>query len=124
MNFLLTAIVELGRNWVTNWQADQENERKVRAAAAENRARLLVDQQTHNNEWEMRAMEGRDTWLRRLSFAAWSAPLLWAYFDPDAAARYFNESLASLPDWYVGGYLAITGAIWGIVELKSRGVIK
>jgi hypothetical protein len=124
MNFILSALIDIGRNWFDSWQADQENARKVKAAAAESRARLLLDQQANNHEWEIRALEGRDAWLRRLSFAAWSAPLLWAYFDPQGAARYFNESLAALPDWYVGGYLGITGAIWGIVELKSKGVLK
>ena len=58
------------------------------------------------------------------SFTAWSAPLLWAYFDPTGAALYFSQSLGALPDWYVGGYLAITGAVWGVSELKAAGAWK
>jgi hypothetical protein len=111
-------------SFAADWTAGRQNKRDVEKAVADNRIRLAQDQQSHNNEWEMRALEGRDTWLRRLSFAAWSAPMVWAYFDPTAAAAYFSQSLSALPDWYVGGYLGITGAIWGLVELKAAGVIK
>lgn len=105
-----------------DWKARRENARQVEKAVTENRIRLAQSEQSHNQEWEMRALEGRDAWLRRVSFFFWSAPLLWAYFDPGGARAYFVESLAGLPDWYVGGYLAITGAVWGLSELKAAGV--
>lgn len=109
---------------VDDWRARRENARQVEKAVTENRIRLAQSEQSHNQEWEMRALEGRDNWLRRLSFGFWSAPLLWAYFDPAAAKAYFVDSLSGLPDWYVGGYLAITGAVWGLSELKAAGVWK
>lgn len=121
---VFTFLSGLASEWVKDWQAGRENQRAVEKAVTENRIRLAESRETHNQEWEMRALEGRDTWLRRLSFAAWSAPLLWAYFDPAAAAAYFTTSLGALPDWYVGGYLAITGAVWGIAELKAIGAWK
>jgi hypothetical protein len=121
---IYTFLAGILSSWVDDWKAKRQNQRDVEKAVTDNRIRLATDAQTHNQEWEMRAMEGRDTWLRRLSFAAWSAPMVWAYFDPSAAAAYFSQSLAALPDWYVGGYLGITGAIWGLVELKAAGVIK
>lgn len=119
-----TFLASIAGDWVTDWKAKQQNQRDVEKAVTDNRIRLAESAQTHNEEWEMRALEGRDAWLRRASFAAWSAPLLWAYFDPSAAALYFRESLGALPDWYVGGYLAITGAVWGISELKAAGAWK
>lgn len=121
---LIAAAVEIGRGFFTDWQAARENKRQVEKAVAENRIRLAQSEQTHNQEWEMRALEGRDTWLRRLSFLMWSLPLAWAYFDPVAARQYFSESLAGLPEWYVAGYLGITGAVWGLAELKAAGVWK
>lgn len=47
-----------------------------------------------------------------------------AAFDAEGAKFYFEQSLGALPEWYVAGYLAITGAIWGIAELKAAGVMK
>lgn len=124
MNFLIAALVDIGKGFFADWQAKRENQRQVEAAVTQNKIRLAMSEQEHNQAWEMAALEGRDTWLRRLSFAMWSLPLLWAYFDPAGAQHYFRESLAGLPEWYVGGYLAITGAVWGIAELKARGVVK
>jgi len=121
---LLPALSGIVQGFFSNWKASQEDARKVAAAVTENRMRLALSEQEHNQEWEMRALEGKDNFLRRISFVCWSAPLIWAYFSPAAAKAYFEESLAGLPDWYVGGYLAITGAIWGISELKAAGVIK
>lgn len=124
MQALLAAAVEIGRGFFNDWKARREDKRQVERAVTENRIRLAQSAQEHNQEWEMRALEGRDNWLRRLSFGMWSAPLLWAYFDPAGARAYFTESLAGLPEWYVGGYLAITGAVWGLVELKAAGVLR
>lgn len=124
MTVVWTFLSGLVQSWVTDWQASRENQRAVEKAVTENRIRLAESEQTHNQEWEMRALEGRDTWLRRASFAAWSAPLVWAYVNPEGARLYFTQSLGALPDWYVGGYLAITGAVWGIAELKAVGLLR
>lgn len=107
-----------------NWKARQEDQREVERAVVENKIRLAQSEQSHNEAWEMAALEGRDNLLRRLSFAAWSIPLVWAAFDAASAEHYFKVALGALPEWYVAGYLAITGAIWGIAELKAAGILK
>ena len=107
-----------------DWKAGRANKREVEKAVTENRIRMALDREAHNAEWEMRALEGRDTFLRRASFVGWTWPIVWAAIDPSGAARFFNEALAVLPDWYVGGYLGITGAVWGLAELKALGVLK
>jgi hypothetical protein len=117
-------LIELGREWVADWRAGRENQRQVEKAVTENRVRMAIDQQSHNQEWEMRALEGRDNWLRRASFVIWSTPIVWAAVDPVAAAAYFRDALGALPEWYVYGYLAVSGAIWGVVELKQAGILK
>lgn len=109
---------------VTDWQAKREQQRKVADAVTASRIRLAESKQTHNQEWELRALEGRDNILRRASFAIWSAPMIWAAFDAKGAAGFFRDALAALPDWYVAGYLAVSGAVWGIAELKAAGVWK
>lgn len=107
-----------------DWQAARQNAREVSRAVTENKIRLAANEQTHNEAWEMSALEGRDVLLRRASFMAWSVPLVWAAFDAEGAAQYFRVALSALPEWYVAGYLSITGAIWGIAELKAAGIIK
>lgn len=124
MNALIALITGVVSSVVDDWKAKRENQRQVEKAVAENRIRLAQAEQTHNDEWEMRALEGRDNVLRRLSFMIWSAPLMWAAFDAKGAASFFREALGALPDWYVAGYLAISGAVWGIAELKAAGAFK
>ena len=70
----------------------------------------------------MAALEGGDHGLRRVSFLIWSTPILWSAWDAPAASAFFRDALGALPDWYVGGYLAISGAVWGIAELNAAGV--
>lgn len=118
---LLGGIVQ---QFVTNWQAKQENQRQIEKAVAENKIRLAQDAQSHNQSWEMSALEGKDNFLRRLSFLIWSAPMLYSAYDAQAAGAFFHDALSALPDWYIAGYLAISGAVWGISELKAAGVLK
>lgn len=118
---LLSGIVQ---SFVTDWTTKRQNQRDIEKAVAENKIRLAQSEQTHNEQWEMAALEGRDNGLRRVSFLIWSAPILWAAYDAPAAAGFFKDALGALPDWYIAGYLAISGAVWGISELKAAGVWK
>lgn len=117
-------LLDMGREWMTDWKASKANTREVKRAVAENRMRLAESEQSNNQEWELRQLEGRDVWIRRLSFAMWSWPIFWAGFDTQGAAEFFRDALTALPEWYVWGYLAMTGAIWGVAEFKAMGVLK
>lgn len=114
----------IATSFVTNWQAKQQNQRDIEKAVAENKIRLAQGAQTHNENWEMSVLEGRDNFLRRVSFLIWSAPMLYSAYDPQAAGRFFHDALGALPDWYIVGYLAISGAVWGLSELKAAGVFR
>jgi hypothetical protein len=124
MNPVLSFITSIIGGFFQSWQAKQDNQRAIEKAVADNKIRLAESAQTHNENWEMAALEGRDNLLRRASFIAWSAPIIWAAFDAPGASNYFKVALAALPEWYVYGYLAMTGAIWGLAELKSRGILQ
>ena len=54
----------------------------LKKAEAENKARLLRDTKSNNHEWEMANLRDKDKWLRRISFAVFTAPLVWAAFEP------------------------------------------
>lgn len=107
-----------------DWKAKRQNAREVERAVAENRIALAKSEVTHNQEWEMRQLEGADKWVRRLSFAMWSFPMGWAAFDAPGAQAFFRDALGALPEWYVWGYLSVTGAVWGISEFKAMGLGK
>ena len=91
----------------------------LKKAEAENKARLLRDTKSNNHEWEMANLRDKDKWLRRISFAVFTAPLIWAGFDPIAVQAYFDVALKAMPEWYVQIVLSMVGGIWGISVLKN-----
>lgn len=113
-------LIGIAGEFVKDWRQGRESKRKVREAVTENKVRLAQSEQSHNAAWEMAALEGRDTLLRRASFAMLSAPFLWALFDPAGVSEYFTVALVALPDWYVQAYMGVLAAVWGLAELRSR----
>lgn len=118
-SLIIGPLIDLGRGWFADWQAKREGERRVHAAVVENRIRLAESAQTHNQSWEMAALEGRDNILRRVSFVLWVWPLVWGYFDAPGLQAYFSTLTTVMPEWYVYGFLGVNAAIWGLSTLKD-----
>ena len=95
------------------------SEQDIKKAEKQNRARLLRDTQSNNADWEMANLTDKDKWLRRISFGMFSAPFLWALFDPVAVEVYFTLALGAMPEWYIQLYGAMVGGVWGISALKN-----
>ena len=94
-------------------------EQEIKKAEKENRARLLRDKASNNHDWEMANLTDKDKWLRRISFGMFSAPFVWALFDPVAVEAYFVLALSAMPEWYVQMYGAMVGGVWGVAALKN-----
>jgi|TARA_R110002110_G_scaffold115201_11_gene285706 hypothetical protein len=109
---LLSPIIGGVRDYV---QTGQE----IKKAEKENRARLLRDTQSNNHDWEMASLSDKDKWLRRMSFGMFSAPFVWALFDPVGVETYFTIALSSVPEWWLELYGAMVGGVWGISALKN-----
>lgn len=92
---------------------------QTKMAAESNRQRLLLDKESHNHSWEMAELTNSDKWIRRISFAMFTGPFLIAIFSPESVNHYFTIGIASIPEWYKQTYMAITGAVWGISNLKN-----
>ena len=92
---------------------------EIKKAEKENRARLLRDTQSNNHDWEMASLADKDKWLRRISFGMFSAPFVWALFDPVGVETYFTIALSSVPEWWLELYGAMVGGVWGISALKN-----
>ena len=82
---IIGLIAGIGKGLFDDWNAKRENQRQIERAVAENKIRMALSEQEHNQAWEMAALAGGDKWLRRMSFFMWSGPLVWAYFSPEAA---------------------------------------
>ncbi len=107
------------KDWLDGRRKIQQAKQEREKAAIENQARLLADKESNNAAWEMAVLRDSDAWLKRISFAIFSFPIIYAAIDPTAVALYFQTALAALPDWYVKTYMGIIGGIWGIASLKD-----
>jgi hypothetical protein len=116
---LLKPLSDSFKSWNDGRVKLKEANIAVKMAERQNRARLLQSESDHNSEWEMAQIVDKDKWLRRISFAMFSAPFIWALFDPEGVREYFETALASMPEWYVKIFVGMTGAIWGISHLKN-----
>ena len=105
---------------IGGWVNDSfKHKRELAAAEAENKARLLRDEQSHNSAWEMANLTDKDQGLRRVCFGIFILPFFWAMFDPLAVTNYFQVVLNAMPEWYVQIVIAMVGGIWGISALKN-----
>jgi hypothetical protein len=50
------------------------SEQEMKKAEKQNKARLLLDTNSNNHEWEMANLTDKDKWLRRISFGLWFGP--------------------------------------------------
>ena len=95
------------------------SEQEMKKAEKQNKARLLLETNSNNHDWEMANLTDKDKWLRRISFGVFVFPLIWAAFDPIAVQAYFQVALTVMPDWYIQIVLSMVGGIWGISVLKN-----
>ena len=116
---LLGVAADIGKGFFDDYKEGRENKRKIAAAITENKIRLALNEQSNNHVWEMAQIEGKDKFLRRVSFFMLSAPFMVAIVAPEAVQDYFNVALAAMPEWYQYTYMSIIGAVWGISEFKK-----
>lgn len=110
-------------NGIKSWNEGRvklkEKDLDIKMAEKENKARLLRDTGQNNHEWEMANLTDKDKWLRRISFGMFSAPFVWALFDPIGVKEYFEVALKAMPEWYIQLYAAMVGGVWGFAALKN-----
>lgn len=116
---LLGVAADIGKGLVDDYKAGRENKRKIAQAITQNKIRLALDDQANNQAWEMAQIEGKDKFLRRVSFFMLSAPFMLAIVAPQAVQDYFTVALVSMPEWYKQMYVAVIGCIWGVSEFKK-----
>ncbi len=116
---LLKPVTNIFTSWNDGRVKLKEKKMEVKMAIEDNRATLARDKDSHNHDWEMANLEDKDRWLRRISFGMFSAPFIWALFDPEGVKAYFETALAAMPEWYIQLYAAMVGGVWGFAALKN-----
>ncbi len=116
---ILTAIGSLATTWLDGRNQKQKAKIELDKAETENQARLLRDENSYNNAWEIAQLRDKDKGLRWVSFALFAAPFIVALFDPQAVNYYFTVALANVPIWWTKSFMGIVGAIWGLSSLKN-----
>lgn len=117
--WLIEPISSVFTSWNEGRVKLKEADLNIKLAEKQNKARLLQSTQDNNHEWEMANLTDKDKWLRRISFGMFSAPFVWALFDPEGVRRYFEEALAVMPEWYIQLYAGMVGGVWGFAALKN-----
>lgn len=109
-------ILNLGSTIVGGINDHFEGNRKIKQAITENKCRLAANRQSHNQDWEMKQLDGSG-WKDDALFYAWLLFFAWTAYDPESAKQVFDNWNA-LPDWFI----QITGVIIGsVVGVKKLG---
>lgn len=116
---LIASLTAFLTTWLQGRQQLSQAKQQTILAVEQNKVRLALDTEQANSAWEMAQLTDADKWIRRISFFMFSAPFVIAIFDPNDIQHYFNVALASMPPWYIQTYMSITGAVWGISQLKN-----
>jgi len=88
----------------------------LKNAKAENEARLLRDEQSHNHAWEMNALTNagwKDEALFLLIMAMW----VYSAIDPDGAKVVFDNWKESIPEWYQKITMWLVASILGVKKI-------
>lgn len=103
------------------WKDTRKAKHDMKMAGIQNRQRLLLDEQSNNHEWEMKALETSSKTLKHLSFLLFAGPILITVVNPVYGGEVWTN-LELVPEGFMQIYYAITGAIWGIAALKDHGI--
>ena len=125
---VIAGLITQAISGATSWLKSKQ---EIKKAEAENRARLLRDEQTHNQNWEMASLTNAG-WKDDVLFYAFLAMFVWAGFDPNGAKEFF-ENLNVLPEWFVKTWLWMTygtpyhfgiGEDWEYIVAEKVGAFK
>ena len=115
---IVSIVSSISGELLADWKQSRQSKREIKKAAAEFRQEQARSKENYRQEWELRALEGRDLLMARVSFFLISFPLVWGYFDPAGMAQYF-EIIEQTPEWYRVVLFGVWGSIWGFAELRN-----
>lgn len=96
-----------------------KQKQELKKAIHENKMRLALDQQEHNQSWEMKSLENAG-WKDDALFFFFIGLFIWTGFDPEGGAKFF-ENLKVLPDWFVQTWMWLVASVLGVKKIGEYG---
>ena len=112
---MLGIALELGKTLLGGVIGHFRKKQELKAAIVDNRIRMARDEQSHNQDWEMKQLDNAG-WKDDVLFYAFIAMFIWAGFDPDGAKVFF-ENLNVLPGWFVKIWFWVVAAVLGVKKV-------
>jgi hypothetical protein len=112
---MTSAIVTLVSTFIEGVIGHFKKKQELKRAVMDNKIRMALSEQTHNQEWEMKQLDNAG-WKDDILFYAFILMFVWAGFDPDGAAIFFNNLLV-LPDWFVKTWFWVVASILGVKKI-------
>lgn len=116
---IVTSLIGATAEYFKGKQEAQKQKREVKAEINKRRMEIIRQASEERAKWEIAQIEARDSLLRRVSFFLLSTPIVGAFIFPGWVERAFSQALGAVPDWYVGMYVGMIGAIWGLREFQA-----
>ena len=105
----LAAVVKSGTGIIKRRQ-------DLKTAKTENEARLLRDEQSHNQAWEMRALTNAG-WKDEALFILIMAMWVYSAIDPEGAKVVFENWKEAIPEWYRKITMWLVASIIGVKKI-------
>ena len=119
--WIVDTILGIAKDGIGFFRDKQKAKFQLKMAGLQNRARLLLDTESNNHEWEMKALETSGKGLKWFSFSMFSLPIIITVVDPNYGKEIF-ANLALVPEWFMQTWVTINGAVWGVAALKDSGI--
>lgn len=118
---IFSAISGIAGTWIKGKNEQQKAKNELKVAELQNKARLMLDKESYNHNWEMEALKGSDKKLKWFSYTLFSLPFIVAIFFPEQVNVYFEKAIHTVPKWWQILFASINGAVWGLASIADVG---
>lgn len=108
----IVAAITAGVELVTGFL---KNKHEIAKAAAENKARMLRDEQNYNQLWEMKQLDNSG-WKDEVLFYSFILLFVWSGFDPEGAGQFF-KNIDLMPEWFKTTWMWLVASVIGVKKL-------
>lgn len=109
------AVANIANNVVGGVTDHFEGKRKLKSAKVEAKLKRLQEAQFHDQEWEIKSLEGNG-WKDDILFYTWLGIIVWSGFFPEQATVFFNN-LSIMPEWFIKIFFWLVASILGVKKI-------
>jgi hypothetical protein len=91
------------------------SKRKIKEAITQNKIRMALSTQEHNQTWELMQLENVG-WKDDVLFYAFIVMFVWAGFYPEPAKAFFTN-LQVLPTWFIKTWFWVVASVLGVKKI-------